>query len=202
VNNYTGWVEQGAIPIIFPFESLPVTISWDKSLFTNFDRDFSIITDWFLGGWFDASAGWSAKLEQLKWYDSIQFTAGNTSAELLAMKQHSYIYSDNGTQIPMRTVYLAFAEKKNLWTGINEINAKSNLQIYPNPTTDKITINSELLSEPCTFELIDLRGVVVLRFNVDAINNILEMKSFSNGLYMYRLTKQGRIINTGKLVKM
>lgn len=202
VNNYTGWVEQGAIPIVFPYESLPVTISWDKSLFTNGDRDYSIITDWFLGGWFDATAGWSAKLEQLKWYDSIQFTAGNTTAELLAMKQHGYVYWDNGTEIPMRTIYLAFADQRNFWTGIKEIETNNVLQIYPNPTSDKITINSKLLSTPCTFELMDLHGVVVLRSNMDATNNTVEIKSYNEGMYLYRLLSNGKIITTGKLIKI
>jgi hypothetical protein len=72
VNTYAGWVENATLGIIVPFDSLPVTVSWNKSLFDNPERNFSLITDWTMGGWFDS--GTHTFKANLKEVESVQIS--------------------------------------------------------------------------------------------------------------------------------
>ncbi|MGB4415392.1 MAG: T9SS type A sorting domain-containing protein [Paludibacter sp.] len=87
-------------------------------------------------------------------------------------------------------------------SGINLPEVKPDIAIYPNPATDKISISSDFLSEPCIFELMDVRGIVLLRTKVDANENSVNLSNFSKGLYLYRLINKGKLLKTGIIVKL
>jgi len=87
-------------------------------------------------------------------------------------------------------------------TGINQPKDKEAILVFPNPTTGLITINSEILTESCVFEIMDLRGVVIIKAELDANRNSVNIENFSNGLFMYRLTNNGKLLKSGKVVKM
>lgn len=86
-------------------------------------------------------------------------------------------------------------------SGIDLPEVKPDIAVYPNPATDKISISSDFLSEPCIFEMMDVRGIVILRTEVDAIRNSVNLSNFSKGLYLYRLLDKGKLLKTGKIVK-
>lgn len=74
--------------------------------------------------------------------------------------------------------------------------------VFPNPATDRISISPKVLTETFTFELMDLRGIIVLCTTVDASQNIVNIDNLTSGLYMYRLMKNGKMVETGKVVKI
>ncbi len=86
-------------------------------------------------------------------------------------------------------------------SGIDQPEVKPDIAVYPNPATDKISISSDFLSEPCIFELMDVRGIVILRTQVDATRNTVNLSNFSKGLYLYRLLDNGKSVKAGKIVK-
>lgn len=88
-----------------------------------------------------------------------------------------------------------------LSTGVEKLINENEVHIYPNPASDHIYISTEMLTECCTFELMDMRGVVVLRKPVDTSKNIINIESLTNGLYIYRLINNGRMLKLGKILK-
>ena len=171
LNTYTGWVEGGALGIIVPYDSLPVTVSWDKSLFENAERDYSLITDWTMGGWFDV--GTSTFKNYLKDISSIQ----------VPKTLSNYIYDDGIQQHPMYIFYLAFAKKENIIAGFEGFLSKSNITIYPNPASHYIYIENIDTDDIKHIKVFTLDGQLV-----ECINGSHEAKidcsSWINGLYI------------------
>ncbi|MFA5046733.1 MAG: T9SS type A sorting domain-containing protein [Paludibacter sp.] len=87
-------------------------------------------------------------------------------------------------------------------TGINEINGNIDLEAYPNPTSAIFSFKSTSLTSTCTVELMNLTGAVVLRTEVDANHNSVNLSKLCNGLYLYRLISNGKLLKAGKVVKM
>jgi hypothetical protein len=76
-----------------------------------------------------------------------------------------------------------------LIVGINELNA-SQFQIFPNPASDFVTINSDF--EINDIQVINNAGQVVLTKNVHATNYKINVSKFEHGVYYIKLnTKQG-----------
>jgi len=84
-------------------------------------------------------------------------------------------------------------------TAIPEINT-SPVKVYINLSGD-LKIESELLSNRCTFELMDVRGIVILRAGVNATLNTVLLGNLNSGLYIYRLSSNGKLLKTDKIVK-
>jgi len=81
-------------------------------------------------------------------------------------------------------------------TGINNINLNSEINIYPNPTSNQLTIDTELnISE---VKIIDITSKVIMttKENINTIN----VADLSNGIYFINLITEERII-TRKFVK-
>ncbi|MFZ4725840.1 MAG: choice-of-anchor D domain-containing protein [Paludibacter sp.] len=88
-----------------------------------------------------------------------------------------------------------------LSTWVDKPIIESDIQIYPSPASDRISISPQVLTETYTFELMDMRGMVVLRKLVDASKNTINIESITNGLYMYKLINKEMIVKTGKVLK-
>jgi len=84
-------------------------------------------------------------------------------------------------------------------SGVNQPKAESNITVLPNPTIDKISINN--LTETCTFELLDLKGSVMLRTTVSTSENTINVSQYDKGLYLYRISANGALLKAGKRVK-
>lgn len=65
-----------------------------------------------------------------------------------------------------------------------------------------LTIEGDIFAEPCTFELMDVRGCILLQTEVNATKNSIHFSNYSKGLYMYQLTNNGRLLKIGKIVKI
>jgi hypothetical protein len=87
-------------------------------------------------------------------------------------------------------------------TGLKELDTNPAIILYPNPAHDKISISTGVLAEPCTFELMDVRGNVLLRSEVSSSSNSVSLSGHTGGLYLYRLLLNGKMIKMGKIVKL
>ena len=76
-------------------------------------------------------------------------------------------------------------------------NVFSGLNIYPNPTRNKININ---LQHDAIFAVIDISGRVVLKGELKTNKNVLDISNLSNGIYILKLIV-GNHITIKKIIK-
>lgn len=78
---------------------------------------------------------------------------------------------------------------------------KKLFDIYPNPTKEIITIKFASYIENSKFELFDLQGKIVYNEKINESNNSIHLNQLSNGIYFYRISTDGKSLQTGKLSK-
>ncbi len=84
--------------------------------------------------------------------------------------------------------------------GIAELQ-KDEIQIFPNPTTNLITIQSETNFPPQTiFQLFDITGRMVLQKQLTDKTTQVELDEVSKGIYLYNITALENKMGSGKLV--
>ncbi len=94
----------------------------------------------------------------------------------------------------------------NAWliTSSEEIIYENALSIFPNPASNKINIQVQeiLLNGNCVFELYNEMGQLVLQkalVNKHTLFNVMDF-SLNNGLYIYKLNTDDRLMKSGKLI--
>ena len=86
-----------------------------------------------------------------------------------------------------------------VFVGINEI-MDSRLSIYPNPATDKITIEITEGQAPSQLSMINLNGEEVLTRSLIKPKTQIDISTLPGGVYFVRLTND-KIVEVGKFVK-
>lgn len=96
------------------------------------------------------------------------------------------------------------------WTGNFTTTSSENLilkhwfDVYPNPVKDKLFIQFDtdisFLSH-LKLSIYDLLGKCILRMNLDSNLSEIDMNNFTNGIYIYTLSDQDKIMHSGKLIK-
>jgi hypothetical protein len=83
--------------------------------------------------------------------------------------------------------------------GIDEANQLNNFEIYPNPTSNFVTVkfNNNLLGS--NYQIIDNTGRIVLSGLLLNENQIIELNTLSAGIYSFSVL--GELSKTLKLVK-
>ena len=64
-----------------------------------------------------------------------------------------------------------------------------------------LSIDGDLSTESCTFELLDLKGSVMLKTTLKASQNTVNLSQYDKGLYLYRISANGVLLKAGKIVK-
>ena len=84
-------------------------------------------------------------------------------------------------------------------TGIVENQLRANFSVYPNPSSDLITIkvNAELLSS--TYRITDQLGITVLTGKLTTVNTIININELTVGLYLLQVGEQKK--QTFKILK-
>lgn len=175
----TVWIEQNAIGIMIPVDSMPITISWDKSQFVDTQRNYSLITDWTLGGWFDA--GGASFLKNLKDTNSIQ----------IKDRVANYFFSDGTNQYPMYIFYIAFGNSNNIKTNIKSVNETqlSDLAIIKNGF---IEIKQDLNISIKQVSIYNTLGELVFHKSLNQASKI-NIGDYKKGVYvLYLATDKGQ----------
>ena len=73
-------------------------------------------------------------------------------------------------------------------------NEELNIQLYPNPAADQITVNTGGL-ENATYQIIDQTGRVVGAGNI-GLQNTIGVADLASGIYSFRLNQNGRVSST------
>ena len=82
--------------------------------------------------------------------------------------------------------------------GVNDVSLESGLSLYPNPTSDMITITATASFD--TIKVYDVSGRVVAQQKVSATTAEVSLASFSSGIYLVQIT-QGSNTVTKRVIK-
>tara|TARA_B110000037_G_C16889237_1_gene411449 strand:- start:56 stop:532 length:477 start_codon:yes stop_codon:yes gene_type:complete len=84
--------------------------------------------------------------------------------------------------------------------GINETSINLELSVYPNPTTDYLTLKVDDNSN-LNYQVYDLQGKVIENKKVTANNTTISMEALPKAIYFLNVTKNNRIVKTFKIIK-
>ena len=84
--------------------------------------------------------------------------------------------------------------------GIKETSINLELSVYPNPTTDYLTLKVADF-ETLNFQLIDLQGKIIENKKVTARNTTIKMEALPKAVYFLNITKGNQLIKTFKVIK-
>jgi len=84
--------------------------------------------------------------------------------------------------------------------GINETSIHLEMSVYPNPTTDYLTLKVEDNSN-LSYQLYDLQGKVIENKKVNANSTIITMEALPKATYFLTVTDNKNTVKTFKVIK-
>jgi hypothetical protein len=96
-------------------------------------------------------------------------------------------------------MFSAFCPNCSTITGVADNSAEDRFEVYPNPFKDELIFHSAG-AQQATVILYDLFGRMVLQ--QDFTGNVsLSTGKLNNGMYIYELMQEGRVVRSGKVVR-
>ena len=87
-------------------------------------------------------------------------------------------------------------------TGVNQTAINLEMIVYPNPTTNYLTLKVENEHiERLTYQVIDLQGKVIQNKKVTADNTIIKMEALPKATYFLKVTDNNKTVKTFKVIK-
>jgi hypothetical protein len=192
------------VAMLFPKDSLPVTIKWDKELFNNFQHDYSAIVNRLT-----ESTWWESVYYDDCWDDdtnTVVMYSGTCTDFKLKLKERDQVmmastqeYLCLNKQDTFALFGIAFINNS-FWERLkNEsLSISSSLSIHPNPVSDICYIKNENGKDVKKVQVYDMSGKSVLSFD----GNITQFpcSTLKKGVYAVLIeTEDGR--KSYKLVK-
>ena len=87
-----------------------------------------------------------------------------------------------------------------LVSGIQSIKKESNINIFPNPAIDEITISIMPFINPMMIYFIDTTGRIVKTDKINQERKTLSVFDLSPGIYFYHIISKGETLCKGKVV--
>jgi len=85
------------------------------------------------------------------------------------------------------------------WTGIESNSANTNYNIYPNPTSDWIEIET-MTSEELLITILDLSGKVLIK-KISLGSSRVNLTNLHEGLYILKIKQSDKVLETRKIIK-
>lgn len=86
-------------------------------------------------------------------------------------------------------------------TSIDNLESNNNIEIYPNPTQDRLTINVGDNYKDVKMQIFNGHGKVILNQKITDRIEKIDFQYFNNGIYIIVLTQNGKNILTRKIIK-
>lgn len=101
------------------------------------------------------------------------------------------------------TLTQGFHQSKLTVTAINELSVTDiEIKVYPNPTSDFVTIHFSKIVEKPRYLLFDLSGKLLEQKNIDSSDAKINMAGFAEGVYILKLNHLGSLpLQTFKIIK-
>jgi len=77
---------------------------------------------------------------------------------------------------------------------------EENIEIYPNPAKNRIYITLQNSRFPVVLELLNMEGQLLSASKLISNSSSVNIENLKPGIYIYRLSKNGERIKTGKLI--
>jgi hypothetical protein len=108
---------------------------------------------------------------------------------------------DKDPQRLKRDIYVLKVNKDGVLVSTDESSSPKVKEIilFPNPGADKVFIRTAM--KDIVFELFDLNGRCLLRQEIGQATATADVSRLPCGLYLYRLTQSGAVVDRGKWVK-
>ena len=110
------------------------------------------------------------------------------------------VYFGTGTNGTNLADFWAYEWK--ISVGINEYNKETDISIFPNPTTDFISINltEEVKNISPKIQIFTGDGKEVLSQKINEAKNTFEVSNFAKGIYYISLSDETKLISTKKII--
>lgn len=93
---------------------------------------------------------------------------------------------------------------KSLSTTENTVEPKIEIFIFPNPTTDFVTLNTEGLeyeNEPQSYQLYDLQGRLLIQNTIKQTETQINLNNLNASVYVLRVYANNKVLKTFKILK-
>ncbi len=169
----TGWPGDS---LIGPWSASPQEqVDWVNNLFTMINgRNVEVVNWLFLN------------------YMMNRYTVDDLLAKSISMRDSL------GNDRPALAVWLSYCPST---TAQSHEPSSGQFHIYPNPATDRFILESKMnYGESCTMKLYDLFGREVKSVSIVDQKTEIELSGLAPGVYLYEVSGNGEIKDTGKLV--
>ena len=78
-------------------------------------------------------------------------------------------------------------------TGISEISIESEIELYPNPAKEIIWIKTVTANLPCSIELLNLNGQVLMGQELNSELTSLDIKKYTPGIYLFKIINKEKV---------
>ena len=106
--------------------------------------------------------------------------------------------------------FVAYEDEENSWKatvmkydsgyiGINKLQV-SRLPLYPNPATDKITVETSEASKESNLEIVNIEGQQFITRQITDTKTQLDISTLPSGVYFVRVTND-KTVKMGKIIK-
>jgi hypothetical protein len=90
-------------------------------------------------------------------------------------------------------------------TGVKETSIHLEMNVYPNPTTNYLTLkvdaSTSLSNQQLSYQLIDLQGKVITNKKVSSTTTSINVESLPKAIYFLNVTKDNQVVKTFKVIK-
>jgi len=177
LRNSAGTVLQSTV-VNIPAGTQTVTLNFNLTPGTNYQLGTSTLPDMWRNNT-NTGAGYPFNIGGLVTITGAD--AGNS--------YYYYFYNWQVQQNDCESSPVAATASVNICTGLNEATAENSVQLYPNPTADKLTINltEELASSTKNIEVYDALGKIVKVIPVSSVQTSINVGDLATGVYTCRL---------------
>jgi hypothetical protein len=84
--------------------------------------------------------------------------------------------------------------------GINETTINLELSVYPNPTTDYLTLKVEK-TEGLSYQMYDLQGKIIASKIVKSTSTNISLEGQPTAIYFFNVLKNNQLVKTFKIIK-
>ena len=93
-------------------------------------------------------------------------------------------------------------ENQHVFVTINDTPVSEELKLFPNPGTNKLTIQILPEMKNCFIDLYNGQGMMIMHNEIKNINTVFTTENLSSGIYHYRIYNKNKIYKNGTWIKL
>jgi hypothetical protein len=142
-------------------------------------------------------------------YEIMNMSKNNMIKAIYEQETHNYTYNEHGLPETLQNIFdpigsspyggdiYTITYRQIEETGMPATVKNTEINIYPNPTTDVFFIECEKLG---TIKLYDMLGKAILNKNINR-KSAININRFPKGIYNVSVVSEGKVIGNSKIVK-